>query len=59
MERMYYKAAEERDAAIDHLRNVLYAMMGMPSPVEMCRAIEDALAFYNAQRPDAQIDLSR
>lgn len=37
-----------------HLRNVLHSVSDVP-PADRCRAIDDAVAHYNARRPDAQI----
>lgn len=43
------------DQALDHLGDVLYSISDMPRE-DRCRAIDDALAFYNAQRPEKQVE---
>ncbi len=42
------------DAALDHLGIVLRLLAEL-SPEDRCQALDEALAFYNAARPDAQI----
>jgi hypothetical protein len=41
--------------ATDHLGNVL-AMLGDLHPDDQCRAFTEALAFYNAARPNARVE---
>lgn len=43
----------EKDA-LDHLCNVL-VMLSDLTPGDRCRALDDALEFYNAQRPDWRV----
>lgn len=41
--------------AMDHLGNVLYMLADL-HPDFRCRAYAEALAFYNAARPDARVE---
>lgn len=40
--------------ALDHLGAVLYVLADL-SPSDRCQALDEALEFYNGQRPDHQI----
>ena len=44
----------QRDEALRHLGNVLYAIAEMKTE-DRCRALDEAVAFHNAAQPDSQI----
>lgn len=45
----------EQEAAMRHLRNVLYMLANL-APGDRCKAFEAALAFYNEHNPNARVE---
>jgi hypothetical protein len=49
------KKMEDCDEAMKHLGNVLVILAELV-PDERCRALDNALAFYNERNPDCQVE---